>query len=56
MRLNQPKKVVWWIALIVVIVGVVGKFVNIPVVTDIHFWLVLAGYVLLLLGTTLKGF
>lgn len=56
MKFNAPKKVVWWIALIVAVLGVIGHFVAIPVISGIAFWLVLAGYVLLFLGTTVKGF
>ncbi|MBN2416221.1 hypothetical protein JXO52_10285 [bacterium] len=56
MKLNAPKKQVWWIALILAALGVVGRFVDIPVVTEYSFWFLLVGYILLFLGTFLKGF
>lgn len=56
MKLSAPKKATWWIALILAVLGVVGHFVALRVITDISFWLVVVGYVLLLLGTWVKGF
>jgi len=56
MKLNAPKKNVWWLALILSVLGLLGHLVAIPVISGIAFWLVLAGYVLLFLGTFLKGF
>jgi hypothetical protein len=56
MRLSAPKKNVWWIALILSVLGLIGHLVALPVITMYSFWLVLAGYVLLLLGTSMKGF
>ena len=56
MKLNAPKKVVWWISIILVVLGIVGKIVDIPVVSDYRFWIVIVGYILLWLGTFVKGF
>jgi hypothetical protein len=56
MRLNAPKKNVWWIATIAVILGVIGHIINQPTVFTISFWLVLIGFILLWLGTFVKGF
>lgn len=56
MKLNAPKKIVWMIALILGILGILGYLIPIPVVTGLAFWLVTVGFVLLVLGTTLKGF
>ncbi|MBN2198968.1 MAG: hypothetical protein JW747_03880 [Candidatus Aminicenantes bacterium] len=55
MRPNQPKAITWWISLILGAVGVFAWFVTIPVLTAISVWLVVAGLVLLLLGTFIKG-
>ncbi len=55
MRLNAPKKNVWWIALLLTILGIIGHLVTLPVLTMLSFWLLLAGYVLLCLGTIIKG-
>jgi hypothetical protein len=56
MRLTPPKKIVFWISLILAVVGLVAYFVTIPFLSGIAFWLVLVGYVLLALGNTVKGF
>ena len=56
MNLNAPKKIVWMIAVILGILGILGYLIPIPVVTGLAFWLVTVGFVLLVLGTTLKGF
>ena len=56
MRLSAPKKTTWWVAVIVGVVGVVANLVTIPVISGFAFWLVVIGFVLLALGTYLKGF
>ena len=55
MKLSAPKVITWWIALILAGLGFIGHFVNIPVATMYQYWFVLAGYVLLMLGTLVKG-
>lgn len=54
-KLNQPKVVTWWIAVILGAVGLLAKLVTIPVLTGLAFWLVLAGLVLMILATYLKN-
>jgi hypothetical protein len=54
MRLNAPTQVVWIIALILGIVGILATLVTIPVISGIAFWLVVAGWVLLLVATVLR--
>ena len=60
MRLNAPTKTTFTIALILAIVGVVGKIIGLaaPVefLKDYSLWVAVAGYVILMLGNTLKGF
>ena len=57
MKLSAPKVVVWWIALVLVIVGLLTQLSVIkPFFNGMAFWAALAGYVLLFLGTLLKGF
>lgn len=56
MRLSAPKKSTWWVAVVVGVVGVVANLVTIPVISGFAFWLVVIGFVLLALGTYLKGF
>ena len=45
--------VLWWIALIVGILGIVSYFITIPVMSTYAFWLVAAGFVLFLVGSEL---
>lgn len=56
MKLNAPKQIVWIIALVVGILGILGYLIPLPVVTGLAFWMVTVGFVLLVLGTALKGF
>lgn len=54
MKLNQPKVVTWWIAVILGALGVLAEFVSIPFITDFSFWFVVAGLALLALATVIK--
>ena len=56
MRLSAPKKNTWWVAIVVGAVGIIAKFVAIPVLSGFAFWLVVAAFVILALATYLKGF
>jgi len=55
MKLNQPKVITWWIALVIAVVGLIAQLITIPFLSSIAFWLVLAAAVLLLLATVLEG-
>lgn len=55
MRLNAPKQAVWTISVIVGVLGIVGNFTAIAVISANAFWLVTVGFVLLALSTALKG-
>jgi uncharacterized membrane protein HdeD (DUF308 family) len=54
MMLSPPKKIVFYISVLLAIVGVVAFFV--PAIELLSFWILLVGYVLLALGNVLKGF
>ena len=61
MRLSAPKKVVFIISVILIILGLIGWFITLKgdIPTFIHnysFWLTFAGGVLVSLGCMLKGF
>jgi len=56
MKLNAPKQITWWIALIIGVIGIIGRLVTVPVISPYAFWLVVVAFVLLFLGTFLKGF
>lgn len=55
MKLNEPKVITWWIAVILGVLGLLGKIITIPVITPLAFWLVLVGLALLILATLIKG-
>ena len=55
MRLNAPKKNIWYISVVVAVIGVLAQFITIPFVSVYAFWFVTVGFVLLSLSTVLKG-
>jgi hypothetical protein len=55
MKLNPPRQITWYIALVLAVLGLIGYLVTIPVLTALAFWLELIAAVLLLLATWLEG-
>ena len=56
MKLNAPKQITWIIALILGVVGILATLVTLPVITPaLGFWLVVAGWALLLIATITHG-
>jgi len=51
---SAPTGVVWIIGLILGIIGIIGHFVTIDFISTNNYWFLLAGFVLLALGTTFK--
>lgn len=54
MRLNAPKKITFYVTLVLAVLGLLaffGVFLG-----GFEFWFMLAAYVVLALGNTLKGF
>jgi hypothetical protein len=56
MRLNPPTKNVFYLSAALVLVGLVSNIITLPFLSSVAFWIVLAGYILLVLGNTMKGF
>ncbi len=56
MKISKPTKNVFWISFILGIIGLLAKLVAIPVLSPYAFWILLIGFVLLVLGNTMKGF
>ena len=50
-RLHRPKRRLWNIALLLFVLGIVGFFINVPVLSEFAFYLVAFSAALLLLGT-----
>jgi len=55
LKLSAPSQVAWIIALILGIVGVLGVLGVITGLAAYAFWLVVAGWALLLIATLLRG-
>lgn len=55
MKLNAPKVIVWVIALVLGVLGIIAALVTIPVLSSVSFWLVAIAWLLLILATYLKG-
>ncbi|MDH3943806.1 MAG: hypothetical protein OEV06_06935 [Anaerolineae bacterium] len=54
--LTPPTKAVFWIATALAVIGILGKFVDLPLIGGYEFWLVVVGFVLLWAGNFFKGF
>ena len=55
MALSAPTKLVWIVSLILGVLGLLGKFAVIPVITVNAFWLLAAGFVVLVISTICRG-
>ncbi len=55
LRLNPPKVVTFWIAVLLVAIGVIAVVAPIASLVGYSLWLVVAGFVLLALGNLLEG-
>ncbi len=56
MKLTPPKRWVFWVSVVLGLLGLIGQFVAIPFVSVFAFWFVFVGFALLVAGLTLKGF
>jgi len=53
-NLSAPKVVTWWIAIGLGVLGVLGYLGTVAALSEYAFWLVAAGWLLLVLATLLK--
>ena len=51
---SAPKKITWIIGLVAGILGIIGHFTHVQVLTENHFILLLIGFGALAIGTTFK--
>ncbi|SDX38437.1 hypothetical protein [Flavobacterium degerlachei] len=51
---SAPKKITWIIGLICGILGIIGHFADVKVLTEHNYTLLLIGFIVLAAGTTLK--
>jgi hypothetical protein len=54
-NLNAPSRVIFLVSLALAILALLGALVIIPVITQYAFWLAILAYVVLALGTIMKG-
>jgi hypothetical protein len=55
MKLTPPKNITFWVAVVLGVLGFLGKLTTIPFVSPNAFWFVFVGFVLLVLGLLVKG-
>lgn len=53
MKLSAPKVVVWWIALILLVLSIIAFFV--PAVKDFALWVAVVSSALMLIATAVSG-
>lgn len=54
MKLSAPTVPVWWIAVIVGVLGIISHFTPIPQITPYQFWMVCIGFILLVVATLFR--
>ena len=54
MQLTVPKPLTFWISAILGGLGVLGHYVNIPILTDYDFWFLFFGFALIIAGLGMK--
>lgn len=55
MRLTAPKKLTFWISLIIAVIAVIASLITIPFLSNYTFIILIVAFVLLALGTFVKG-
>jgi hypothetical protein len=55
MQMSSPKAVTWWVAVVLGVLGLIGSFVAIPVISAYAFWLVFLGFLLLAVASVVNG-
>ncbi len=56
MKLSAPKQTTWVLAVIIGGLGILSHFVAMTTISTYSFWLVVIGFVLLVLGTLYRRF
>jgi hypothetical protein len=51
---SSPKKITWIIGLSLGILGIIGHFAIVQILTENNYFLLLSGFVVLALGTTFR--
>ncbi|MGB2955236.1 MAG: hypothetical protein WBB64_04610 [Anaerolineales bacterium] len=56
MKLTPPTKNVFYVSVVLAVLGILGRYFDIPFISDYYFYFLLVAYVVLFLGNTMKGF
>ncbi len=56
MNLTPPTKNVFYVSVVLAVLGILGSFISIPFVSGYAFWFLAVAYIVLFLGNTMKGF
>lgn len=56
MKPMAPSKLVWTLGLVLGIVGIIGNFAKVDMLFAYSYWFLLAGFVILAVGTTFREF
>jgi hypothetical protein len=54
MALHTPSAWTFWLSVILVVIAIIARFAHIPVADAYAAWLGVAGYVILVIGCTVK--
>ena len=52
---SAPSKIIWYTGLITGILGIAGHYVDIPVITENNYVILLVGFVCLAIGTSFRN-
>jgi hypothetical protein len=54
MAMHTPSAWTFWLSLVLVVLAIIATFIHIPFITMYAFWVAVIGYVVLVIGCTLK--
>lgn len=52
---SAPSKIIWILSLITGIMGIIGHYFQVDILSEYNYVLLLIGFILLAVGTTFKG-
>ena len=55
MKLTPPTQNIFYISVVLAILGILGSFISIPFISAYAFWFLVVAYLVLFLGNTMKG-
>ena len=56
MRLSPPTKTTFWLSVLFALLGIIGRYLDLPILSDYYFYSILLAYIVLFFGTVLKNF